>query len=593
MVALVAAAAAAGILPLLFTLSVGALVGLIPDVLRDGFGSDAGRLLIWTLAGTTLVFAALQVVEPVREGVELVTRRQIDESLRAKTLDDLSRPHGVAHLEDAELLDHLELIREGSLELEASPGGAAVMTIRLAGVYIRGIGGAILVGVAFSWSTAVGLAFACLLSRRLVRRHRLAYLSIWKAPPQMRLQRRADYHERLGIQPPAAKESRIFDLTDWLIDRFRRDWRAVMHEPSQIQGRLFQTLAVALGGLAAAYTIAFVLIADAAIRGALGLGTLAMVAQACFDVAALAQGGAWDYELELGTVVLPKIEELGAYARRVTGGTGARSPGAAAPHDDVRFDGVAFGYPGGGHDILGDLDLSISAGRSLAIVGPNGAGKTTLVKLLAGLYEPTDGRILVDGVDLRELDPVEWQRRIAVIFQDFVRYELPARENVGFGSIAHLGDSEALARAATRSGARSMIEDLPAGWDTVLSRQYTGGVDLSGGEWQRIALARCHMAIEAGARILVLDEPTATLDVRAEADFFDRFVELTEGLTTILISHRFSTVRAAGRIVVLENGRIVEDGTHEELIALGGTYAEMFRLQAGHYAADADQGTSE
>lgn len=234
------------------------------------------------------------------------------------------------------------------------------------------------------------------------------------------------------------------------------------------------------------------------------------------------------------------------------------------------------------------MDLSIPAGHSIAIVGPNGAGKTTLVKLLAGLYEPIAGRIVVDDVDLPELHPSHWHQQIAVIFQDFVRYELTARENVGFGSVAHLDDPEALARAATKSGAKALIETLPHGWETVLSRQYTWGADLSGGEWQRIALARCHLAIEAGARILVLDEPTASLDVRAEAEFFDRFVELTEGLTTIIISHRFSTVRAASRVVVLDEGRILEDGSHEELVALGGMYAEMFRLQAGRYRLETE-----
>jgi ABC-type multidrug transport system fused ATPase/permease subunit len=247
---------------------------------------------------------------------------------------------------------------------------------------------------------------------------------------------------------------------------------------------------------------------------------------------------------------------------------------------------VGFRYPGADYDVLSGLDLSIPTGQSLAIVGTNGAGKTTLVKLLAALYQPTDGRIVVDGTDLRDVQAAAWQQQIAVIFQDFVRYELPARENVGFGSVAHLNDQAALARAATKAGAQAILDTLPDGWNTVLSRQYTAGADLSGGEWQRIALARCHLAIESGARILVLDEPTATLDVRAEAEFFDRFVELTEGLTTILISHRFSTVRAASRIVVLEHGRVIEDGSHRDLLAAGGTYAEMFRLQAGRYDVD-------
>ena len=382
-----------------------------------------------------------------------------------------------------------------------------------------------------------------------------------------------------------AKESRVFGLTDWLGDRFRGDWGEVMREPAKLQRQLLLGGLVAYGLLMVAYALVFVFVADAAIGGALGVGALALVIQASFDIAQLAYRFPWDRELELGTVHLPKVRELEAHAARAAEGAGHQALDARTPSDTIRFEHVAFRYPGGDHVVLGGLDLSIEAGHSLAIVGPNGAGKTTLIKLLSGLYEPTGGRILVDGIDLSEIDPNAWQRRIAVIFQDFVRYELPARDNVGFGSVAHLGNQDALVRAAAKSAADAVIGALPHGWDTVLSRQYTRGADLSGGEWQRVALARCHLAIEAGAKILVLDEPTASLDVREEARFFDRFVGLTEGLTTILISHRFSTVRAASRIVVLGNGRIVEDGSHEELLALGGTYAEMFRLQAGRYGA--------
>jgi ATP-binding cassette, subfamily B, bacterial len=583
-VVLVMASFASGVLPLLFTFSVGALIGVIPDVVRDGFDSDAGGLLVWVLAGTTIVFAGLQVIEPVQEALETIGRRQVDESLRAKTLDDLSRPRGVQHLEDAKLIDHLVLIREGSLDLGATPGGAAVMTIRMIGAYLRGLGGAIIVGVAFAWWAAAGLFAACLLFRRIDRRRTLAYLWVWRGDPeQMRFQRRADYGADLGVGPVVAKESRVFGLTDWLGDRFRRDWGSVMREPAELQRQLLWCGILAYGMVVAAYGLVFVSVADAAIGGALGIGALALVVQASFDVAQLAYRFPWDRQLELGTVVLPKVRELETQATRAAEGAGRRTPDTETPSDTIRFEHVAFRYPGGDHDVLRGLDLSIQAGRSLAIVGPNGAGKTTLIKLLAGLYEPTDGRILVDGTDLSEMDPGAWQRRIAVIFQDFVRYELPARENVGFGSVVHLGDREALTAAARRSGADGVIEALPHRWDTVLSRQYTRGADLSGGEWQRVALARCHLAIEAGARILVLDEPTASLDVREEARFFDRFVELTKGLTTILISHRFSTVRAASRIVVLGNGLIVEDGSHEELLSLGGRYAEMFRLQAGRY----------
>jgi ATP-binding cassette subfamily B protein len=220
------------------------------------------------------------------------------------------------------------------------------------------------------------------------------------------------------------------------------------------------------------------------------------------------------------------------------------------------------------------------------VVGGNGAGKTTLVKLLARLYEPTGGRITVDGVDLRDLDPVAWQRRVAAIFQDFVPYKLTAADNVAFGALHVPRTPERLDRAAAAAGAAGVVARLPHGWDTVLSRQFEGGTDLSGGEWQRLALARAVYAVHAGAGVLVLDEPTAALDVRGEAEVYDRFLELTRGLTTIVVSHRFSTVRRADRIVVIEGGRVVEDGSHDDLVAAGGRYAVMYELQAARFRAD-------
>jgi ATP-binding cassette subfamily B protein len=257
------------------------------------------------------------------------------------------------------------------------------------------------------------------------------------------------------------------------------------------------------------------------------------------------------------------------------------------PTPGIRFEGVTFRYPGSGADTLSGLDLELPAGRSLAIVGVNGAGKTTLVKLLCRLYEPHAGRITADGVPIAALEPPEWRRRLAAIFQDFVQYHMPARDNVGFGALAHAGDQSRLERAAELVGALDLVQRLPQGWDTILARHYKGGTDLSGGEWQRIALARALFAVNGGADVLILDEPTANLDVRAEAALYDRFLDITAGLTTILISHRFSTVRRAHRIAVLEGGRVVEQGSHEELLARRGRYAQMFTLQASRFTEEA------
>jgi ATP-binding cassette subfamily B protein len=257
-----------------------------------------------------------------------------------------------------------------------------------------------------------------------------------------------------------------------------------------------------------------------------------------------------------------------------------------SPRRVISFGEVSFRYPGQSADTLSGLNLDIPAGRSLAIVGANGAGKTTLVKLLCRFYEPSAGRITVDGADLAEVDPVVWRQHVAAIFQDFTRYHLSARENIAIGAPELGHDLDRLREAASRAGALDFIEALPNGWDTILSRAYTGGTDLSGGQWQRVALARALFAVQGGARVLILDEPTASLDVRAEAEIYDRFLELTAGLTTILISHRFSTVRRTDEIVVLQHGRIVERGSHDELMRRDGEYATMFRLQAERFAVE-------
>ena len=246
---------------------------------------------------------------------------------------------------------------------------------------------------------------------------------------------------------------------------------------------------------------------------------------------------------------------------------------------EVLLSGVQFSYPGRTTPTLDGLELAIPAGQSLAIVGENGAGKSTLIKLLCGLYEPDLGLIELAGCA-----PAAARHRIGVIFQNFVHYELPLRANVGFGDVTSAGDEAALARALTDAGARELLRTLPDGWDTVLSAGYPGGRDLSGGQWQKIALARALAAVHGGAGLLILDEPTANLDVRAEAELFDRFLEVTAGITTILVSHRLASVRQADRIVVIAGGRVAEDGSHQELMTSGGRYAAMFALQAERFA---------
>jgi ATP-binding cassette subfamily B protein len=246
----------------------------------------------------------------------------------------------------------------------------------------------------------------------------------------------------------------------------------------------------------------------------------------------------------------------------------------------IEFRNVSFSYPGNSRLILDHINFHVHPTERLALIGENGQGKTTIVKLITRLYDPTEGQILLDGVDLREYDLEDLHREMGVIFQDFMRYEMTAAENIAVGRVEELSNPELLRAAAQKSMADATIARLPRGYDQMLGRRFENGVDISGGEWQKVALARAYLR---NAQILILDEPTAALDARSEFEVFQRFAELTAGKMALFISHRFSTVRSADRIIVLENGKIAEEGSHDQLARLGGRYAEMFEMQASSY----------
>jgi ATP-binding cassette subfamily B protein len=567
LVQLVALELATALTPLAIIAVIGVLVGRVAEA-----AAIAGPLT-WLI----VLLLVQQLVGPFRTAVAYRATRRVDGVVRSRVTGVANRSLGTAPLEDPEVLDRLELAG-GTIDLywDASPGGAAVAVVALAGRYLQ-VAGAALLLARLSVPVAIGLTALVLVAWHQSRRWNRARLAAQRnnAP----FGRSSRYTSGLANTPPAAKEVRLFGILDWLEERFRREWDVLssariipMRRASIARATLFLAMTPAV-----ALTFAVLARSDASPR-ALAVALQAGVAlfSLLFD-----QRQEEAYQVDFGLEALEVLRELETAILPPAGhGT---ADAAGLPRETIQFEGVRFAYPGSEREVFCGLDLTITAGTSLAIVGGNGAGKTTLIKLLARLHEPEAGVIRVDGTPLDAFDPRAWRRRLAVIFQDFVRYELPAADNVGFGGVELLGDEGALETAATRAGALGIVQRLPAGWATPLNRQYTGGADLSGGEWQRIALARALYAVEAGAGILVLDEPTANLDVRAEAALFDDFLDLTRGLTTILISHRFSTVRHADRICVLEGGRVVEDGSHDELVAAGGRYAGMFELQAARF----------
>jgi ATP-binding cassette subfamily B protein len=386
-----------------------------------------------------------------------------------------------------------------------------------------------------------------------------------------------------SYRPEFAKELRMFGLGGWLLGRHTTMWLAGMAAPWRHMWRLRRRVFGFALVVVAMYAVGAGALALAAYHHEIGVGTLAVMLPMLLTTMQAGGVSAADVTLEQMLAAVPDLDGV------LTGLVPARSleaprPVPAATGHTIRFEDVSYTYPTGDAAVLDRLDLELKAGESLAIVGVNGAGKTTLVTLLARLRDPTGGRITVDGTDLRDLDARGWQRGVAVVYQDYIKYPLTARENVGLSDLGGGIDEQALDEAATRAGALDVIGKLPAGWDTICVPGYAGGTDLSGGQWQRLALARALYAVEKGARVLVLDEPTAQLDIRAEAAFYERFLDITRGLTTVVISHRFATVRRANRIAVLDNGKITELGSHDQLITARGTYAELFELQAERFA---------
>lgn len=392
--------------------------------------------------------------------------------------------------------------------------------------------------------------------------------------------RQLEYVRQTGASVESAKEVKIFNLHRFLVERYRTLADAFYKANRALARRraFWGTLLAALGTLG--YYVAYAYIAWRTVRGDFTIGDLTFLAGSFRRLRQLLEGLLVGFS-QVASQALYLDDLFSFYAIEPE----IRSPENPMPFpkpvkDGFVFENVGFRYPDQERWALRNLDFELRAGEVLALVGENGAGKTTLVKLLARLYDPDEGRILLDGRDLREYDLDEVRANIGVIFQDFVRYHLTAGENIGVGQIDAMDDQARIREAARRAMADEVVEELPGGYDQLIGRRFRTGVDLSGGQWQKIAIARAYMR---DAQVMILDEPTAALDARSEFEVFQRFKELSDQRTAVLISHRFSSVRMADRILVMEQGRVEAAGTHEELMAEGGRYAELFELQAAGY----------
>lgn len=568
-----------------FLLASGLLIGSLPQLSAGMNASGSTSRLVILVIAVAATLLVMQLAAPFRLALTQSLGRRLETSLQQDTMRASFAANGIQLLEDPQsedLVNQMRGVAMGQYTPALAVWGLAEFLLIRLGI----LSSLALIAVFSRWWLATGLLLALLFVRARARESVTEGVKSLLGTTQ--LLRRAGYFLDIALTPGAAKEVRIFGLSQWLTSRMRCESTSAMEGVWRQRRRSTVTTIPWLGLILLGAVLAtFLVLARLAISADLSLADVAIVGPAVVNLAigmlTFTHTDAW---LEHGSMAVPAAVEF--ERRAETQPTGATRSAVDLPVHEIRFEQVGFTYPGASAPVFRDLDLTIKADQSLAIVGENGAGKTTLIKLLCKLYLPTSGRILVDGIDLNLLDTDSWRLRLSVLFQDYVHYNSSACDNVMFGAIDRPVAEGAFDRALERAGATELVAELPARENTVLSRHYDGGTDLSGGQWQRIALARAFFAVEAGAGVLILDEPTASFDVRAEAALYDRFLELTRGLTTIVISHRFSSVRKADAICVIEGGAVVEQGKHDALLAARGRYAQMYAVQASRFTAAVD-----
>lgn len=550
------------VLPSVFAVLTGRVVGAL--------GGADGPRLVPELVALGVCFLVMQVLPHADAVVSMSLGSRLADWLNDRLVRASVAPAGLAHLEDPDLA----AVRDVDRSMSGPPLYLAVYFMR--GTLLRlliGIVSAVVLAWYAWWATAVLLAVWA--STHLLLRES----SVWKDrnTADVNLARQhANYAYELAMEPQFAKEVRLFGLHGWVVDRFAR-WRLRLYDAQYLATRLRERSVLGAATLVVAGNlVVFGFLGHLYLARAWQLEDLVAAVQLAAGVQWVAFGGlSWAADDAASAVVaVNQLEPLLASTGRLS--TGAR-PVPDRPVE-VELREVGFRYPRSERPVYAGLDLCVPAGRSLAVVGANGVGKTSLAKLLCRFYDPDEGRILVNGVDLRDLDLDAWRSGIAAVFQDFTHFESSLRANVDPGGRC----TDEQVRASLRDAGADHLADL----DTPMAKGYAGGMALSGGQWQRVALARVLCGVRSGARLVVLDEPTANLDVLGETTVFSRLLAATRGITTILISHRFSTVRMADRIAVLVDGKVAEHGRHDELMAAGGHYRRMFDLQASRFAAE-------